>query len=260
LKSLTADLKLALDPVRFAEMLQVEADPWQQTALRWKGKKLLMCCSRQAGKSTISAILALHRILFVPGSLVLLVSPSQRQSSELFKKVSEFIKLLPVQLEKIEDNKLSVQLKSGSRVVSLPSTEATIRGYSGASLIIVDEAARLPDHIFFSISPMVAVSQGQMILLSTPAGKRGFFHDAYISEGNEWEKITVTADQCPRISAEFLEKERTQIGDFYFRQEYLCEFLEPEGSLFTLEQINNCFTDDFDGWDISIKKGVILSE
>jgi hypothetical protein len=260
LKLLTSDLMLALDAVKFAEMLGVEADPWQQTALRWKGKKLLMCCSRQAGKSTVSAIIALHRIIFVPGSLVLLVSPSQRQSSELFKKVSEFIKLLPVQLEKIEDNKLSLQLKSGSRVVSLPSTEATIRGYSGASLIIVDEAARLPDHIFFSISPMVAVSQGQMILLSTPAGKRGFFHDAYTSEGDEWELITVTADQCPRISAEFLEKERAQIGDFYFRQEYLCEFLEPEGSLFTLEQINNCFTDDFDGWDISIKRGVILSE
>jgi hypothetical protein len=260
LKLLTSDLMLALDAVKFAEMLGVEADPWQQTALRWKGKKLLMCCSRQAGKSTVSAIIALHRIIFVPGSLVLLVSPSQRQSSELFKKVSEFIKLLPVQLEKIEDNKLSVQLKSGSRVVSLPSTEATIRGYSGASLIIVDEAARLPDHIFFSISPMVAVSQGQMILLSTPAGKRGFFHDAYTNKGDEWATITVTADQCPRINAEFLEKERAQIGDFYFRQEYLCEFLEPEGSLFTLEQINNCFTDDFDGWDISIKKGVILSE
>jgi len=253
---LISDLKLAADPVQFAKMLGFDPDPWQETALRWTGKKLLMCCSRQAGKSTVSAILALHKILFNPGALVLLVSPSQRQSQELFKKVTELIKILPISLEKIEDNKLSVQLKNGSRIVSLPSTEATIRGYSGASLIIIDEASRVPDHLFFSISPMVAVSGGQILLLSTPAGQRGFFHSAYISEGDEWEKITVTAEQCPRISAEFLEREREQIGDFYFRQEYLCEFLEPEGSLFTLEQIEACFTNEFDGWDISIKREV----
>ncbi len=259
MKSLTSNLKYALDPVRFAEMLGFEPDPWQETALRWTGKKLMMCCSRQAGKSTVSAIVALHRIMFSPGSLVLLVSPSQRQSGELFKKVTELIKMLPAKVEKVEDNRLSVTLRNSSRIVSLPSTEATIRGYSGASLIIIDEAARVPDHLFFSISPMVAVSGGQILLLSTPAGQRGFFHNAYFSEGNEWEKITVTAEQCPRISADFLEKERGQIGDFYFKQEYLCEFLEPEGSLFTLEQIEACFTDEFDGWDISIKKGGLIN-
>ena len=257
MKSLTDDLKLALDPARFAQMIDVEPDEWQKAALRYKGKKLLLCCSRQSGKSTVSAIIALHRIIYHPRSLVLLVSPSQRQSSELFKKITELIKILPITLEKVEDNRLSVTLKNGSRIVSLPSTEATIRGYSGADLIIIDEASRVPDHLFFSISPMVAVSGGQILLLSTPAGTRGFFHSAYISESDEWEKITVTAEQCPRIDADFLAKERDQIGDFYFRQEYLCEFLEPEGSLFTLEQIENCFSDEFDGWDISIKRGVM---
>jgi len=56
-----------------------------------------------------------------------------------------------------------------------------------------------------------------------------------------------------------LKRERDSIGDFYYRQEYNCEFLEPEGSLFTLQQIEDCFTDDFDGWNISIKQEMIAN-
>lgn len=252
MKSLTANLKLALDPVLFAGQLGFnDLDEWQKKALTYKGDKLLLCCSRQAGKSTVSAIKAIHEIIFNPGSLVLLVSPSQRQSGELFKKCNELLKTLPLQVGRTEDNRLSLTLENGSRIVSLPSTEATVRGYSGANLIIIDEASRVPDQLFFSITPMVSVSGGSLILLSTPAGKRGFFYENYQSEN--WERLTVTAKDCPRISDSFLKEERKQIGDFYFKQEYLCEFLEPEGSLFTLEQIEDCFVDAFDGWDISIK-------
>jgi len=251
MKSLTANLKLALDPVLFAGQLGFnDLDEWQEKALTYKGDKLLLCCSRQAGKSTVSAIKAIHEIIFNPGSLVLLVSPSQRQSGELFKKCNELLKALPLQIGRTKDNKLSLTLENGSRIVSLPSTEATIRGYN-ADLICIDEASRVPDSLFFSISPMVSVSGGSLILLSTPAGKRGFFYENYSSDN--WERLTVTAKDCPRISDSFLKEERKQIGDFYFKQEYLCQFLEPEGSLFTLEQIEDCFVDEFDGWNISIK-------
>ncbi len=248
-----------LSPIKFAQLVGfTELDPWQIEALNHTGDRLLLCCSRQAGKSTVTAIRALHEIIFNPGCLVLLVSPSQRQSSELFKKVTGLIKYLPEQPGKTEDNKLSLTLKNESRLVSLPSTEATVRGYSGPSLVIFDEASRVPNSLFHSISPMLATSKGQLILLSTPAGKRGFFYDAY--ENKDWHQITITAEQVPRIPADFLKRERDSIGDFYYRQEYECAFMEPEGSLFTLEQIQDCFTDDFDGWGISVKKEIIHSE
>ncbi len=254
-KLLTLDLTHHLDPVVFAEeALKYALDPWQKKALRWAGKKMIMCCSRQSGKSTVSAIIAAHRALFFPKSLTLLVSPSQRQSSELFKKVIDELSKLPDQPKRVEDNKLSITLATGSRIVSLPSTEATVRGYSGASLIVIDEASRVPDQLYYSLSPMVAVSGGQMLLLSTPAGKRGFYHQAWISDDDEWEKISVTAEECPRISDKFLEQEKKNIGDFWFKQEYLCEFLEAEGSLFSYEEIEDAFTDDFEGWDISLRR------
>ena len=106
---LAADLAQALDPVLFArEALCFNPDPWQEQALRWSGKRLLLNCCRQSGKSTTAAILALHRAVFYPKSLVLLVSPSLRQSSELFRKVRDFLRVLPAeqQPDLIEDNKL----------------------------------------------------------------------------------------------------------------------------------------------------------
>ena len=244
---LAGDLAQALDPVLFAnEALRFTPDPWQEQALRWSGKRLLLNCSRQAGKSTTAAILALHRALFYPASLVLLVSPSLRQSSELFRKVQDLLKSLlqEQQPELVEDNKLSLTMKNKSRIVSLPGSEGTIRGFSGANLIIEDEAARVPDDLYFAVRPMLAVSGGRLILMSTPFGKRGHFFKEWTEGGDTWERIQVTAYDCPRISREFLEEERQTMGDWWFRQEYLCEFVETEDQVFTYDQVMMALSDE----------------
>lgn len=242
---LADDLAQALDPVLFArEALKFSPDPWQERALRWSGKRLLLNCCRQSGKSTTAAILALHRALFYPASLVLLVSPSLRQSSELFRKVQDMLKTLPAeqQPELVEDNKLSLTLRNKSRIVSLPGSEGTIRGFSGAALIVEDEAARVPDDLYFAVRPMLAVSGGRLILMSTPFGKRGHFFKEWTEGGDTWERIRITAHDCPRISPEFLEEERQALGDWWFRQEYLCEFVETEDQLFTYDQVMTAIT------------------
>jgi hypothetical protein len=70
-------------------------------------------------------------------------------------------------------------MKNGSRIVSLPSKEANIRGFSGVSLIIEDEASRVGDDLYLAMRPMLAVNQGRLILMSTPWGKRGHFFEAW---------------------------------------------------------------------------------
>ena len=83
------------DPVEFAvDQLGFEPDPWQERVLRWDGSRLILNCSRQSGKSTIAAILGTHAALYRPGSLILLISPSLRQSSELFRKVDDSLSAL----------------------------------------------------------------------------------------------------------------------------------------------------------------------
>jgi len=220
------------DRIAFARQLGVELDPWQAEFITSNGRRDLLNCSRQAGKSTAAAILALHEAVFVPDSVTVLVSPSQRQSSELFRKVIESREQLPHRLDLLEDNRLSMSVNGGGRVLSLPGSEQTIRGISAVTLLIEDEAARVDDDLYRSVRPMLAVRNGRLVLMSTPFGKRGHFHHEWVNGGENWKRVMVPATQVPRISAGFLEEERGALGDWWYRQEYMCEFVEAEDAFF----------------------------
>jgi Terminase-like family. len=239
------DLIFALDPVSFAaHVVDFDLDTWQVRALRSPAKRQIFNCTRQAGKSTTAAIKALHRAIYFPRSLVLLVSPSLRQSSELFRKVTDLTDHLPTSPRLTEDNRLSLTMQNGSRIVSLPGKEETIRGYSGASLIIEDEASRVPDDLYRAVRPMLAVSRGQLILMSTPFGKRGHFHDEWTNEEPAWERIMIPASACPRITPEFLEEERRSMGDWWYRQEYECQFVQTVDTVFDYEMVMSAVSDE----------------
>jgi hypothetical protein len=117
-------------------------------------------------------------------------------------------------------------------MVALPGTEATVRGYSGASMVLIDEAARVKDEVYWTLRPMMAVSNGDLWLMSTPWGKRGFFYEAWEFGGEDWTRISVPATECPRIPKEFLEEERGALGGVWFGQEYLCQFRDEGGVWF----------------------------
>ncbi|MDQ7822056.1 MAG: terminase large subunit [Candidatus Eremiobacteraeota bacterium] len=238
LAELASDLRLALDPVTFAaEKLDITLDQWQAEVLTHPSKRIILNCSRQAGKSTVTSIMALIRALYYPKSLILLLSPSLRQSTELFRKVMDALKKLHARPKLTEDNKLSTQFDNGSRIISLPGKEGTIRGFSGASLLVIDEASRVDDSTYKAVRPMLATSGGRLVILSTPWGKRGFFHDEWVNGGETWQRFKITAHDVPRIPAPFLEEEQRALGEFFFAQEYLCEFRETVDQVFSYEMI-----------------------
>jgi hypothetical protein len=233
------------DPLEFAGRAGLEPDDWQAELLSGDHRQIMLLCARQTGKSSVSAILALHQALSEPGALVLLLSPSLRQSQELFRKVKDGYaavgcEFCPVAVE----SALRLELANGSRIVSLPGKESTIRGFSGVALLVVDEAARVPDDLYHAVRPMLAVSGGQLILLSTPFGKRGFFHHEWIEGGPEWHRVKVTAESCPRIPKDWLEREREAIGEWCYQQEYLCEFVETDDQVFRYDDIADAFDPD----------------
>jgi hypothetical protein len=238
------DLLLALDPVAFAAAAGYDAlDDWQARLLRSPARQLILNCSRQSGKSSMTAVMGLHTALYTPRSLVLLLAPALRQSQELFRKVKEAchaLGTLPTGIE--EESALRLEFRNRSRIVCLPGKEATIRGFSGVSLLIVDEAARVDELLYVSTRPMLAVSGGRIILLSTPFGRRGFYFREW-TEGVSWERIKVTAYDCPRISREFLEQERRSLGELYFRSEYMCEFVETVDSVFRYQDVEDALDD-----------------
>jgi hypothetical protein len=240
------DLRLALDGVAFAEKLGIVPDGWQEDFLRSSADRVLLNCSRQSGKSTMAAVIALHRALYHPGSLILCLAPALRQSQELFAKIAGFYRDLGRPVSPIGERKLSLALENGSRIITLPGTEKTIRGFSGVSLLIVDEAARVEDELYFAVRPMLAVSGGTLIMLSTPYGQRGIFYEEWTSgDSREWQRFRVSADQVPRISPKFLSEEKRALGSRWFEQEYLCVFGELEGAVFSREAIDRMFDTEY---------------
>src|SRR5215218_9340792 len=131
--ALAEDLRLALDPPTFARELGLEPDPWQERLLRSSSDRVLLNCCRQSGKSTMTGIIALHRALYHPGSLILCLAPALRQSQELFGKILAFYRALDRPVPAQTERKLSLELENGTRIVTLPGTEKTIRGFSGAA-------------------------------------------------------------------------------------------------------------------------------
>ena len=240
---LSHDLELALDRVAFAEALGLDPDPWQRDLLRSSSERVILNCSRQSGKSTMTAVITLHRALYHPGSLILCLAPALRQSQELFGKVLGFYRDLGRPVSPQAERKLSLELENGSRIVTLPGTEKTIRGFSGTALLVLDEAARVADELYFAVKPMLAVSGGALMMMSTPYGKRGVFFEEWTGAGG-WERYEVPADKCPRISEEFLEEERASLPPWVYRQEYECSFEETEDQVFTTDLIDRAVTSE----------------
>jgi hypothetical protein len=238
---LREDLWLALDRAAFARTLGLEPDPWQERLLRSSSDRVLLNCCRQSGKSTMTGLMALHRALYHPGSLILCLAPALRQSQELFGKVLGFYRDLGRPVAPQAERKLSLELENDSRIVTLPGTEKTIRGFSGAALLIVDEAARVDDELYFAVRPMLAVSGGALMMLTTPHGKRGVFFEEWTG-GAGWERYEVKAEECPRITPEFLEEEREALPSWVYRQEYECSFEETEDTVFTHEMVERAVT------------------
>lgn len=186
---------------------------------------------------------ALHKALYSPNSLILCLAPALRQSQELFGKIAANYRELGRPVPPQGERKLSLELENGSRIVTLPGTERTVRGFSGAALLLVDEASRVDDALYYAVRPMLAVSGGSLVMLSTPYGKRGVFFEEW-SGGAGWERYEVPASECPRIPPEFLEEERRTLPRRVYRQEYENSFEETEDQVFAHEDVQAAISDE----------------
>lgn len=224
LRRLAGDWLPALDPTEVMKRSGKTPDDWQAQMLRSNSKRIIITAARQSGKTEATAAKALHQLLYQPGSLALLVSASQKQASEVLRRLKSqfqpFAPSFPVETESV----LAFELRNGSRCLSLPSDSAAVRGFAAAQLVVVDEASRVRDSVWNALTPIVAVSGGTVILLSTPNGRTGFFFSEWQAGGDEWQRFTAT--ECPRHDAAFLANERKRMGERNFREEYGAEFVE----------------------------------
>ncbi|MHC1602262.1 MAG: phage terminase large subunit family protein [Methermicoccaceae archaeon] len=224
--SVSRQLLRLISPVHLALMADITPYPYQRAILEDSSRRLVVKAGRQVGKSTAVALKALHTSLF-PSKTVLIVSPSQRQSTEILRKVRGFASHAGIPTER--DTATELELPNRSRIVSLPASEHTIRGYC-AHMLIVDEAAFVPDELLDAIRPMLAATNGTLVLLSTPFGKGSYFERAWHDPSFSHHDIPAT--QCPHISESFLASEKEHMPSNTYQQEYLAQFVDAQASVF----------------------------
>jgi hypothetical protein len=264
-------LAAALDPVIMVRHAGITADPWQETVLRSQARRIILLCSRQSGKSSTVASITMHTAVCQPNSLILIGAPSQNQSAELLLK-AKAIYNVGGQMEVFDDVEhglekynlhnavLRMRLSNRSRIICVPGKEGTVRAYSAVKLLVVDEASYVPDTFYQAVFPMLAVSGGRVILLSTPHAKFGAFYDIW-TEAPEWDfrlpaeaqeeawlKIKVPWWECPRIRPAFIEAERARFGNAYVQREYELEFADAITAAFRTEDIDAMARDDVEPW------------
>jgi Terminase large subunit, T4likevirus-type, N-terminal len=232
------------DALTFARNVGFIPDELQLRLLEEDSHRLLLNCTRQWGKSTVTALKAVHHAYTRADSLTLVMSPTARQTSEFMRKARVFLGRVGIRARGDGGNEISAALPNGSRLVGLPGTADTSRGYSGVSLLVIDEAAFVSDEQYDAVRPSLAASDGALWMMSTPRAKTGFFYEAWANSGEEWKRLSARATDCSRISARFLERERRSMDEQTFRREYMCEFADGVDMLFTREMVDAAFSEE----------------
>ncbi len=214
-------------------------DKWQQEVLNTKGNMCLRS-GRQVGKSTIISIKAGEEALKRKGISVMVIASVERQAQLLFEKILSHIYLTnksAIKTGKDRPTKHQIRLKNGSVIHSLPTGESGygIRGYT-IDLLIADEAAFIPEDVWTAVMPMLAVTKGNVWLLSTPHGREGFYYRSFSDE--KFTSFHISAEDCPRKNVAFLEHEKTWMTKMQYAQEYLGEFADQLMQFFPNDLIN----------------------
>lgn len=247
MSTMARDLAYAFDPALIASAADITLDDWQADFVRSDAPQIIMLIPRQHGKTEAAVIKALSVATTEPDSLVLIASPSQRQSDEFVlraRKAHNRIKDAPAL---IGDAARRIGFENGSRILSLPGDNDgdTLRGLANCRLAIVDETARCSDALIGALRPMLATNKkGQLVYLSTPAGKRGTYYDTWTSNDPDWHRIRVELGSCPRITPEFLARERKNLGESRYAEEFGCEFIDSDTAAFNTAIIDAAFSTD----------------
>lgn len=231
--SLADDFTAALDPVAlFEHAFGMPALTWQRGYLR-ESRPVVLLKGRQTGASTAAAALAIHSACYWAETNAVIVSPSLKQSTEITIRARSGLRKLGVPL--VQDSTSTLRLANGSRILSLPGTARSVRGWT-ARLLVLDEAAFILPETFTAARALVATG-GRLVVQSTPADEFGDFHEIVSGDDPEWARITIRSDEVPTISAAFLESERRQMSPDAYAAEYECAFAKAGASLFTADRI-----------------------
>ncbi len=233
------------DPAALFAWLGIDLFPYQEEGLGLvqEGDRTALVWGRQTGKDTLTGLYGLWLALTAPSSIVVCVSPSQRQSDLWMEKLRAYALSRPELRDAVTDlSQSELALSNGSRVYSLPSGVGggiTIRGFSKVSLLVFNEAAWVAEEVYQAAGPFLAASEGgKVVLISTPFGQSGYLWRAWNS--SLFAKLGVPSSASPLISEAFLAKEKETMDALSYASEYEARFLSSQNAYFPTDLVQRC--------------------
>ena len=224
-------------------------DDWQKEYIStpWNQDCFLLS-TRQGGKTTAMSIKAVEMCVksFEEGDCVLISSLTERQAQMMLKKAQIYAEAkYPKLIDRTKENKPTMHriiFKNGSGILCYAAGDEgdSTRGYTVKKLM-VDEGSRMDELYFISATPTLSVSKGSMDIGSTPHGKvdkegnETFFYRC--SKDEHFKKFYISAEDCPRHTKEFLQREKERMSKLQYAQEYLAQFLDELKRVFDEELI-----------------------
>lgn len=220
-------------------MTGVELYPYQIRLVRDDSRFRYILKSRQTGISWILANEAIADCLLNKDMTVLFTSPSERQSKNLIRYVHDTLHKLDIDMD--TSSKIEVGFRNtNSRIVSLPNSPSTVRGYR-SDRIVLDEYAHFsnPGDMLEAIMPAISRG-GQLTINSTPFGKQNDYYKIYsdIEAGkSQYSLHKIHYSECPDLDIGPI---REAMDELSFKQEYELEFLDEATAYFPYELIMSC--------------------
>jgi len=268
-KTEAIELLHTLSPYHYIKSLGFNPYHWQTAILKSPHLRKVINGARQSGKSTIVSGKPCHIAKYFPKSVSIIIAATEYQAFLDMEKVKGFIGHDPNYPKLIRESDRLIVLDNGSWIMVVPATEKAARGPSAPRLILLDEASRIEDIVYKSgIIPMLTENPVcELINISTPNGKKGFFFESF--NNPKWERYEIRSpwkvieEELKLIPAEPEEEYQRKCAakgilgfdsprhknheeqEFnlremrpqFWKQEYGPEFVEPGDQVFSYDEI-----------------------
>ncbi len=239
------DESILMSPTLFAmKVLNITPIRYQAEFLEDESPNIIIVGGRKIGKSTMLAIKSLWMAFVKPDQDILIMAPTYKQSKIVYEQIMAFIERVAfIRKHTMKFNIEEIKFDNNSfiRCLTASHTGEGSRGYS-ATMIIFDEAAFIPDRVFTAVEPALAVKGMQLILSSTPAGKRGYFYNSYANNpvSHRWHVYKVKSSESPLVTADYLNEQRLTMSENDYAQEFETAFIDSVGQYYPLELVMAC--------------------
>jgi len=194
--------------------------------------------ARRTGKSYAAALLAFAKLL-EPGQQVMVVAPNFTLSSIIWDYVTDIISKTGVEIVTKNQKDKVVKLENGSifRLLSANNRDSLVG--RAANLLIIDEAAIIPDDEYFTRDLRPALStfnDSRCLWISTPRGKGNYLYD-YFQRGDnddydEWGSDLFTWRANPLLGEKDVAEAEKTMTRALFAQEYMCAWTTTEDQIY----------------------------